>query len=117
MTIASALAVRFSIVNSGSAQYKPAKVASAASNNASSATKPIRRHRRRMLAAKERKLRRETRETNPFSLCSWSSGVTRHYHQADVAHVFPSPGLKATLSPSDGERPGRAVFGELPDRT
>src|SRR3989442_15997666 len=28
---------------------------------------------------------------------------TRHHHQADVTHVFPSAGLKATLSPSDGE--------------
>src|SRR5437899_1515781 len=31
-------------------------------------------------------------------------GATRHQHQADVTHAFSSPGLKATLSPSDGER-------------
>src|SRR2546430_5092644 len=30
--------------------------------------------------------------------------ASRHHHQADATHLFPSPGLEATLSPSDGER-------------
>ena len=34
-----------------------------------------------------------------------------------MTHVFPSPGLKATLSPSDGEGQGEGVFGDLADRT
>src|SRR5437762_11875035 len=70
--------------------------------------------------------RNETQSTSRLPHCRAKTRIsahwrtaTRHHHQADVTHVFPSPGLKATLpmnlllsrpsgtlSPAEGERDG-----------